>query len=270
MANARMPSLYIAHGGGPCFFMEPPAEYPHLWDRLATHLKGLAATLPREPKAILAISGHWEEPVVTVNSGPQPPMLFDYYGFPPHTYQLSYPAPGSPDIAARVLEALQAAGIPSGSNAERGFDHGIFVPFLLAFRQARIPVVQLSLHRGLQASDHLAIGQALEGLRDEDILIVGSGMSFHNLRAMFVEDPRLTQSSQTFDHWLAGAATASPAERGSRLADWAAAPYAEFCHPRPEHLLPLMVAAGAGGDDIGIQDYSDLLIGKAVSGFRFG
>ena len=102
MATNRMPSLYIAHGGGPCFFMDPPAGYPHLWDRLAAHLKDLAATLPREPKAILAISGHWEEPVVTVNSGTQPPMLFDYYGFPPHTYQLSYPAPGSPEVAART------------------------------------------------------------------------------------------------------------------------------------------------------------------------
>jgi len=270
MATNRMPSLYIAHGGGPCFFMDPPAGYPHLWDRLAAHLKDLAATLPREPKAILAISGHWEEPVVTVNSGTQPPMLFDYYGFPPHTYQLSYPAPGSPEVAARVLEALQAAGIPGASNAVRGFDHGIFVPFLLAFPEARIPVVQLSLHRGLGARDHLTIGQALEELRDENILIVGSGMSFHNLRAMFMDDPRLTQASQAFDDWLTEAATAPPAGRHTHLAEWTTAPYAEFCHPRPEHLIPLMVAAGAGGADPGIRDYSDMLIGKAVSGFRFG
>jgi len=270
MPSERLPSLYIAHGGGPCFFMDPPQGHPHLWDRLAAHLKGLAATLAREPRAILAISGHWEEPVVTVNAAPRPPMLFDYHGFPPHTYQLDYPAPGAPEIAAHVSDILQAAGIPAGMNTERGFDHGIFVPFLLAFPEARIPVVQLSLHQGLDAADHLAIGQALEALRDEDILIVGSGMSFHNLHAMFMQDQRLSEASRQFDEWLAATATSAPRERLARLANWQQAPYARFCHPRPEHLLPLMVAAGAAGTDTGTRDYSDMLLGKAVSGFRFG
>jgi aromatic ring-opening dioxygenase catalytic subunit (LigB family) len=250
--------------------MDLPPEHPHLWDKLATYLKDLGASLPEEPRAILAVSGHWEESVVTVNTAPHPPMLFDYYGFPPHTYELSYPAPGSPDVAAHVLEVLQSAGIPNGSDTERGFDHGVFVPFLLAFPEARIPVIQISLHHGLNAQNHLRIGQALEPLRDEGILIIGSGMSFHNLRAMFVEDPRITEASVQFDQWLSHAATAAPAERQSLLANWQAAPYAEFCHPRPEHLLPLMVAAGAGGNDVGSHDYSDMLMGKAVSGFRFG
>lgn len=270
MTSTRQPTLYIAHGGGPCFFMEPPAEDPHMWDALASHLKGIAASLPQTPKAILAISGHWEEAAVTVNAGTHPPMLFDYYGFPEHTYHLDYPAPGDPALAAHVGELLEGAGIPHAEDARRGFDHGVFVPFLLAFPQADIPVVQLSLKQGLEAGEHLRIGAALEPLRDDNVLIIGSGMSFHNLRALFADDPRIATAATAFDDWLSAAATAQPDERAHMLAAWSQAPYAGFCHPRPEHLIPLMVAAGAAGNDSGRRDYSDHIMGKAVSGFRFG
>jgi 4,5-DOPA dioxygenase extradiol len=270
MATGKMPTLFIDHGGGPCFFFEPRNGPKDLWDRLAAHLSGLASTLPDRPKAVLVISGHWEAVTPTVQSAAHPPLLFDYYGFPEHTYRLTYPAPGSPGLAKQVRALLGAAGLSSDEDERRGFDHGVFVPFLLVFPDATIPVIQLSLQRGLDAAAHLAIGRAIAPLRDEGVLIVGSGMSFHNNQGLFSPDPRVAAASVAFDDWLTEAATADPDERSRKLAAWDEAPHARFCHPREEHLIPLMVAAGAAGDDVGLRDYADRIVGKALSGFRFG
>ena len=271
MAAERMPTLYIAHGGGPCFFMEPAHGPKDTWDRMAAYLKGITASLETRPKAIVVISGHWEEEKPTVQVNEHPRLLFDYYGFPEHTYRLTYPAPGSPALAARIRGLLEDAGFDSGEDRARGFDHGVFIPFLLAFPDADIPVVQLSLHHSLDPELHIALGRALEPLRDEGVLIVGSGMSFHNNRALFANDQRVMDAAAAFDDWLYETVTsADPAKRDHGLAGWADAPYARFCHPREEHLLPLMVAAGAGGEDPGTRDYSDRVLGKALSGFRFG
>jgi len=266
----RQPTLYIPHGGGPCFFMDPPAGAPQPWDAMAAYLRGLAATLPAPPQAVLAISAHWEAERPTVNSGAQPGMLFDYYGFPEHTYRLSYPAPGSPELARRVRARLDDAGIASGEDAARGFDHGVFVPFLLVWPAADVPVVQLSLQAGLDPQAHLALGRALAPLRDEGVLIVGSGMSYHNLRAFFSPERAAIEAAERFDAALTAAVEAPPAERAAALAGWTRMPGAVACHPRAEHLLPLMVAAGAAGADPGRRSYADRLFGKAVSAFRFG
>ncbi len=176
----RLPTLFIPHGGGPCFFMEPPPSAPQLWDRLAAYLRGIDASLGRRPRAVLVISGHWEAARPTLNTAAQPPLLFDYHEFPEHTYHLHYPAPGSPVLASRVRELLDSAAIESDSDDARGLDHGVFVPFLLVYPQADVPIVQLSLQAGLDPAAHLAIGRALAPLRDEGVLIVGSGMSYHN------------------------------------------------------------------------------------------
>jgi aromatic ring-opening dioxygenase catalytic subunit (LigB family) len=198
-------------------------------------------------------------------------MLFDYYGFPEHTYRLEYPAPGSPALAARVRALLAGAGIASDEDAARGFDHGVFVPFLLMFPEADIPVVQLSLRADHDPAAHLAIGRALAPLRDEGVLIVGSGMSYHNLRRFWSTDANDVEAARAFDAWLASAVEAEDANvRDSELAAWANAPGARTAHPRSEHLLPLMVAAGAGGGDRGARTYSDRVFGKAISAFRFG
>jgi len=267
---ARMPTLFIDHGGGPCFFMEPVYGPKDMWDGLAAHLKGIETGLETRPKAIVVVSGHWEAAVPTVQANAHPPLLFDYYGFPEHTYRLTYPAPGAPDLAQHIRDLLDDAGLASDEDTERGFDHGVFVPFLLAFPEADIPVVQLSLHTSLDASVHLAIGRAIAPLREDGVLIVGSGMSFHNNRALFATDPRISIAAAAFDEWLTHATTAAPSERDEKLAAWDSAPFARFCHPREEHLLPLMVAAGAAGDDTAVRDYSDRIMGKALSGFRFG
>jgi aromatic ring-opening dioxygenase catalytic subunit (LigB family) len=268
----RLPSLYIPHGGGPCFFMDTPPGLPRdLWDRMGAYLRGIDASVGVRPKAVLVVSGHWETERPTVNTSPRPPLLFDYYGFPEHTYRLTYPVAGSPAVARRVRELLAASGMPCDEEPERGLDHGVFIPFKLIYPDADVPVVQLSLNRNLDASTHLSLGRALVPLRDEGVLIVGSGMSYHNLRDLFSSDPRSTSAAVEFDAWLNEAVTESdPAAREKKLAAWHQAPGARAAHPRPEHLIPLMVAAGAAGEDPGRRTYNQPLLGKPVSGFQFG
>ena len=269
--SSRLPTLFIPHGGGPCFFMEPMRGPKDTWDKMAAYLRGIAGSIGQRPKAVLVISGHWETEKPTVNAGAHPSLLFDYYNFPEHTYRLTYPAPGSPVLAQRVRDLLGAAGFASEEDHTRGFDHGVFIPFLLIYPEAEIPIVQLSLQEDLDPQTHLAIGRALERLRDEGVLIVGSGMSFHNLRAFLGGDASTDGAAQRFDDWLAAAVAAPDAgARDAALARWEEAPYARFCHPREEHLIPLMVAAGAGGGDPGRRTFSDHVWGKALSGFQFG
>ena len=261
---AVQPALFIPHGGGPCFFMPDPRG---TWTGMEAYLRGLAASLPEPPRAILVVSGHWEAPAFAfTGAASHPGLIFDYYGFPPETYRLSWPAPGAPWLAERGAELLRAAGLPAAIDPERGFDHGVFVPLKVAFPAADVPVVQMALHASLDPALHLAAGEALAPLRDEGVLILGSGMSFHNLRAM--GDPRVGEPSQQFDRWLTATAEAGPAERAARLARWSDAPWVRLCHPREEHLLPLMVAAGASRSP-GTNDYGEMVLGGAVSAFRF-
>ena len=270
-STRRMPAIYIPHGGGPCFSMDPPAQAPTTWDGMAAYLRGIAASVGTRPAAILVISAHWECERPTVNSGARPGMLFDYYGFPEHTYRLAYPAAGSPALATRVRELLDGAGIASDEDPTRGYDHGVFVPFLLMYPDADVPVVQLSLQAGLDPAAHLAIGRALAPLRDEGVLIVGSGMSYHNLRAFFSTDAQAIDASTQFDTALAAAlGHAAPAARDAALVEWKQLPGALACHPRAEHLLPLMVVAGAAQADRGRRTFNDRVFGKAVSAFEFG
>ena len=269
LMTQRMPTLYIPHGGGPCFFMEPPPGAPHLWDNMGNYLRSIAVALPDAPKALLVISAHWETPRPTLNVAARPGMLYDYYGFPEHTYRLQYPALGAPDLAPRVQALLSDAGIAADLDGDRGYDHGIFVPLMLAFPDADVPILQLSLRQDLDPTAHLAIGRALVPLRDEGVLIIGSGMSFHNLRTL--RGPQGDSQSEIFDDWLTMAATSDdPAQRDLALSQWDQAPYAREAHPREEHLMPLMVAAGAAGTDTGRRTYSDHLGGKAVSAYQFG
>jgi len=265
----RLPSLYITHGGGPCFWMEfGPPFGPHAFEKLRGYLAGLIDSLPVRPKAILVASAHWEESRPTVSTAAKPGMLFDYSGFPPHTYKLNYPAPGSPELAQRVRDLLKMAQIDSGTDNARGFDHGVFVPQLIIDPKAEIPVVMLSLQENLDPATHIAIGKALAPLRDEGVLIIGSGSSYHNLRDFFSGDGR---ASVAFDNWLAETATQADAtQRNARLIAWEKAPNARACHPREEHLIPLMVAAGAAGQDAGRQSFNDRIGGQAVSCFSFG
>jgi aromatic ring-opening dioxygenase catalytic subunit (LigB family) len=263
---APLPTYFIPHGGGPWPFM--PERAAQLGS-LTAFLRGLLADAGPTPRAIVVVSGHWEEPVPTVSERRDYSMFYDYYGFPEHTYALQYPAPGSPEVAHEVTVALTAARFPSATEHERGYDHGVFVPFMLVDPRATIPVVPLSLIEGLDPAQHLAMGRALAPLRRDNVLIVGSGMSFHNLRAL-MSGADVGARSARFDAWLGDAVTGDPAAREQRLANWASAPEARFAHPREEHLLPLMVAAGAAENDLGTLVYRNDVMGATTSGFRFG
>jgi aromatic ring-opening dioxygenase catalytic subunit (LigB family) len=272
MSALAQPTFFIPHGGGPCFFMDwsVTGDPGNTWDATAGWLRGLGSTLSARPQAIVVISGHWEEPVFTASSGQTPSLIYDYTGFPAHTYQLKYPAPGAPALAHRLVELLSAAGLPARVDPSRGFDHGIFIPFLLVYPQADIPVVPLSLQRNLDPAQHLAAGRALRSLRDEGILIVGSGMSYHNMHGF--RTPAGAEHSETFDRWLTSTLTdRDPQNRTRSLTAWAQAPAAREAHPREEHLLPLMIAAGAAADSLGQRVFSDTVMrGARISGYRFG
>lgn len=264
----RMPVVFLPHGGGPWPFVDLGFGDKAELNQLATYLRDLRVLPKSPPKAVLVISAHWEEPVPTVMSGARPPMLYDYYGFPPESYQITWPAPGEPKLAARVRELLGKAGFATAEDTARGFDHGTFVPLKLTFPDADVPTVQLSLKAGLDPKEHLAMGRALQPLRDEGVFIVGSGMTFHNLRAF--GDPRARPVSEAFDAWLREAATLPAHERDEQLARWSTAPAARLAHPREEHLLPLMVIAGAAGEDAGTLGYNGTILGLRLSAYHFG
>lgn len=265
----KLPTLFVPHGGGPCFFMDPNGGPPDpMWQPMQDYLAGLIDSLPERPRAILLISGHWEEPQTTVHTGNGQPLLYDYYGFPEHTYRLRWDAPGAPDVALRAKALLEKAGFPVAEESARGWDHGVFLPMKVADPGADIPLMQLSLRADLDPQAHIAIGRSLAPLRDEGVLIVGSGMSFHNLRE---RGPHVTARADDWDAALTGAVTdPDPAMRARRVADWRALPHAAFAHPREEHLLPLMVALGAAGSDPARRDFTGHVLGWAVSGYRFG
>ncbi|PSJ44690.1 dioxygenase [Zobellella endophytica] len=240
--NSHIDVLYISHGGGPMPLLGDP-DHSELVDSLTE----LAGTL-RKPSAILVISAHWEESVPTITSGANPSLIYDYYGFPPESYEIVYPCPGEPTLARHIQQVLERAGFPARLDSQRGFDHGLFVPLKLMYPQADIPCVQLSLVNNMDADTHIAIGRALQALSHDNLLVIGSGFSFHNMRAFFAPNtPEIQASNQAFEDWLEETCSStklSEPERARRLAQWELAPHARFCHPREEHLLPLHVCYG--------------------------
>jgi aromatic ring-opening dioxygenase catalytic subunit (LigB family) len=264
--DLRLPTYFISHGGGPWPWIKDLMP----WDlsELERSLQAMPGEVGVTPRAVLVVSGHWEAPRFTVQTSPKPPMYYDYGGFPEFTYHLQYPAPGSPEVARRVGELLTAAGIPNATDGRRGYDHGTFVPLYVAWPNADVPILQLSLKHGYDPHEHLALGRALAPLRDEGVLIVGSGLSFHNLRAF---GPAGGPASRAFDGWLDTAMRAEPADRTRALQQWEQAPGARMCHPAEDHLIPLMVAVGAAEQEPAFRTYHELVAGHvAAAGYRFG
>lgn len=263
----RLPVVFLPHGGGPWPFVDLGMSQIEFAE-LAGYLRSLRTLPAAPPKALLIISAHWEEPVPTVMTGAQPPLYFDYYGFPPAAYKLTWPAPGQPQLAAQVRELLGGAGFATAADAQRGFDHGTFVPLKLTYPEADVPTVQLSLKRGLDPAEHLALGRALAPLRDQGVFILGSGMTFHNLRAF--RDPQAGPISEEFDAWLRQTMALPQAAREQRLLEWTQAPAARLAHPREEHLIPLLVIAGAAGADRATTAYNGKVWGVRLSAYHFG
>lgn len=232
----KLPAIFLSHGAPDLTIREGAVTH---------FLRALHEQFPK-PKAILVISAHWLTNSPMVSAAPHPRTIYDFSGFPEPLYQLNYPAPGAPELADRVVSLLTQANIPCETHPERGFDHGTWTPLILAYPAADIPVTQLSIQYYRDPRYHWQLGQALAPLRQEGVLIMGSGGITHNLNA-FGEDynaPPLYWVQQ-FDQWLA-----KTIEQGN----WEAligyrqlAPYAPENHPTEEHLLPLFVALGAGG-----------------------
>ena len=268
MSSAPMPTIFIPHGGGPWPFVDLGSRFGEQeMQHLKQFLEQYPKTLPRQPKALLVISAHWEAPVATLGTAEQPDMLYDYYNFPEAAYHIQWPAPGCPELAPRVAELLHKAGFATDADDQRGYDHGTFVPLKLMFPDAKIPVLQLSLMRNLDAAKHIELGKALQPLRDEGVLIIGSGMSFHNLKRLRQHDT--PDISKPFDEWLKEVVALKPECRQRKLGDWICAPNARIAHPRAEHLLPLMVVTGAAGNDHGRVVFNGLFANSWVTGVEF-
>ena len=260
----QAPVLFIPHGGGPM---------PLLGDKghqsLVQFLKKIPAELGK-PKAILLISAHWEEAVPTITSGASPKLIYDYSGFPEESYQIQYPAPGSPELAEKVFQLFQKNGMEAKLDNKRGFDHGMFVPLKLMYPEANIPCIQISLVKTLDPQVHLQIGKVLSSLREENLLFIGSGFSFHNLRGFFTPQPSGTDAkNEAFEKWLLETCTDQQiysSEGAQRLIQWPNAPFAKYCHPREEHLLPLHVCFGMSDAPAKLV-FHDRVLGKLTSSF---
>lgn len=269
MTQGRLPTYFLSHGGGPWPWMKD--FRPGTYDQLEASLRDVRREVGNAPRAVLTISGHWEESRFMVSSAAKPPMLFDYRGFPEHTYRIRYDAPGSPDLAARVQDLLARGGVAAGLDPERGYDHGTFSLMYPLYPENEMPIVQMSLRADFDPTAHIKVGELLAPLRDEGVLIIGSGFSFHDTRSII--NGAGAQSSATFDQWLDETLVHSPPDdRLVRLQHWSSAPAARDAHPREDHLLPLMVVAGAAGDEAAHRIYgqNDFMGSITVSSYRFG
>jgi 4,5-DOPA dioxygenase extradiol len=259
----RAQIVYFSHGGGPLPILGDPGH-----QAMVAFMRQLPSQL-RRPDAILVISAHWEESAATLTGAQSPRMFYDYYGFPPEAYEITYPAPGSPALASRIAEVLQKHGISAAVDPQRGFDHGLFIPLKLMYPEAGIPSLQLSLVRGLNPAAHLALGKALRELAGENLLVIGSGFSFHNMGAFsWTGTPEADPANDAFQDWLMEtcASPLSQPEREARLVAWAQAPSARYCHPREEHLLPLHVCAGMADGPARVV-FDDRILGKRALAF---
>ncbi len=264
--QGKLPTYFISHGGGPWPWIP---QMRKVFANLETSLKAMVAELGEKPRAILMISGHWESDEAAVMASARPPMVYDYTGFPPETYEVVYPAPGAPELAQKAVSLLNNAGIAAHLDHDQGFDHGTFTPMVVMYPEADIPVFQISLLKSYDPAAHLAMGRALESLREEGVMIVGSGLSYHNLRKF---GPEAKTPSEAFDAWLGDAMALAPEERTETILNWEDAPYARVCHAQEDHLVPLFVALGAAEGEPATRIYHDvdLLGGVTASSYRFG
>lgn len=259
--------LYIPHGGGPLPLLGDPGH-----EALVRFLRQIPGALPR-PRAVLVVSAHWERDIPVVTAHPRPKLIYDYFGFPEAAYDIRYPAPGAPDLAARVTDSLTRSGVKARCDQDRGFDHGLYVPLALMLPDADIPCIQVSLCADLDPSTHLKIGDALGAMAADDLWVLGSGFSFHNMAAFGALGPDhdgTEKMNQAFQDWLGETCAGqglTQAQRKERLVRWELAPHARYCHPREEHLLPLMVCSGMAGYATAEIVFDGPVMGRRALGF---
>lgn len=265
--NHQRRALFLSHGGGPLPLLGDDAHV-----EMVSCLKEIAERISR-PSAMIVVSAHWEAGNATVTSGANPGLIYDYNGFPPESYEIKYPCPGSPLLASSIIQQLEKAGVNVSADNARGFDHGLFVPLKIMYPEADIPCVQLSLIKGLDPLEHIKLGRALQDLGDPSILLIGSGFSFRNMKAFFApETVDSKNANKSFEHWLRDTCSnrsISEEERTKRLVNWEAAPSARYCHPREEHLLPLQVCYGFA-DSACTESFELQIINKESSMYLWG
>ncbi|KAI5922334.1 LigB-domain-containing protein [Camillea tinctor] len=269
--SKKTPVYFFSHGGPDVMYNTEHAVYPVL------QKIGKEITEKVKPKAVVVFSGHWEaEPkVIEVNTAEHTDLIYDFYGFPAHFYKAQYPNRGSPELASKVLNLLKQAGIKS-KGVTRGLDHGVWSGFHVAFHPEHnplsVPLVQVSLYANQDVDSHYALGQAVASLRDEGILIIGAGMSVHNLRDYMYSrgDPRPMPYAVSFDEALKDATEADPKVRRERMKEVAKRPDARQAHPRFDHLMPVYVTAGAAGEDAGKRTWTLHEGSFAWAQYRFG
>jgi len=265
---SRKNVYFLPHGGGPLPVMGHAGHAA-----LTLFLRDLEPRLAGV-RALLLITAHWETDVVRFSGGAHPSMIFDYYGFPPEAYDYRYPAPGAPDLADKAAGLLAASGITAAVDPDRGFDHGTFIPMMLARPQADIPILQMSVLSSLDPVAHMAVGRALSPLLDEGVVMVGSGLTFHNLNAMLRGGAMTGMPDVQFDTWLNDTLTdptPTTEARAARLTTWTQAPGARFCQPREDHLMPLFTCVGAAeaAGLTGRAVFRDRVMGFQTSGFHW-
>jgi aromatic ring-opening dioxygenase catalytic subunit (LigB family) len=269
MSFHRLPTYFLSHGGGPWPWIKDLR--PGAYDQLERSLHDVRGELGELPRAVLMVSGHWEADRFLLSSAARPPMVYDYFGFPEHTYRIRYDAPGDPALVETVHAMLARGGMPTGLDPQRGYDHGTFSLMHTLYPEAQLPVAQLALKADFDPAEHIRVGELIAPLRDQGVLIIGSGFSFHDVSGIMSGRGKL--ASATFDGWLEETLIRSgPEERTRRLIDWSSAPAARAAHPREEHLMPLMVAVGAAGADAGARVYHEHAFMGAItaSSYRFG
>lgn len=258
--------IYFSHGGGPLPILGDPSH-----ERMISFLKSLPQQIEK-PDAIIVISAHWEESTPTIIGGEVPSLLYDYYGFPEEAYSIKYPLRGNPALAKRLHTILAKRNIAASIELKRGFDHGVFIPLKLMYPEANIPTIQLSLISGLDPRRHILMGEALKELLGENILIIGSGFSFHNLREFaWTNEKKTDKRNDDFQDWLIKVCTgdSSSEEKGSQLVAWEKNPSARYCHPREEHLLPLHVCFGISDEPAEVI-FDDYILGKRSIALQWG
>ncbi len=255
--------LYFSHGGGPLPLLNDPSH-----EKMIEFMKNLPTHLKR-PDAIVVISAHWEESVFTIQSGEAPDMMYDYYGFPKEAYSIKYPCKGNPELSHKIAQLFSENGIEYIENDKRAYDHGSYIPLKMMYPESDIPVLQISLNHNLDPLTHIKMGKALRTLLNENILFIGSGFSFHNMRAFdfngeIVRDP-LNDSFQ--DKLIEVCCNEENEEdRIASLISWKDFPNARYAHPREEHLLPLLVCAGLS-ETVGSKIFDDYILGKRALAF---
>ena len=253
-------SLFLPHGGGPLPILNDPSHK----DLIRLYQQKLVKWI-KTPKAIVLVTAHWETSQPIISAAPQHSLLYDYYGFPPESYQIEYKAPGSPQVAQRVHQALKEAGFSPSLDTKRGWDHGVFIPLKLLIPDASIPIVQMSVLSNQDPTALIRMGNALKPLKQDNVLIIGSGMSFHNMRAFM--SGQGFNGNLAFEEQLLSTAKLNGDQRHSALEQWKTWKGAKECHPpgATEHFSPFIVTAAAGDQLLDVGDA--LVLGAKVSAF---